>query len=853
MSINYKIAHNAISCSLKLTRVAQFIVFSFVSVQVAFADTDDVQFNSDFLRSAIDVSNYSRGNPVPQGQYHVDLYVNDKWKGRGEVKFENDKSNTLVARPCFTLKLVSMLGIDIDKIDPEMRQLLKNDDSCVRINDISPDLTAYYDVTSQRINVQAPQIWQLSQVRGYVNPELWDNGIPAATLQYDYNAWHADMSGSDAISSQYLSLMGGLNWDAWRLRYRGIFNWNNDKGWQYDSTSTYLERGIIPLRSKLVMGDSTTDGQVFDSVGFRGVMLTSDDRMYEDSQRGYAPVITGVANTNALVSVSQRGVRIYQSTVPPGAFRIDDLYPNGTGGDLLVTVKEADGSEHSFTVTYASIAELLRPGTSRYSLMAGRYRNSSINEKPQIAMGTFRHGFTNLLTTYTGAIGGEDYQSVAGGVALNTPVGALSADITHARTTLADNSKREGQSIRFSFAKILPVVDTNITLASYRYSSSGYYDIDDAMLMRDLERTNKGAYSSSINRKNRLQLSATQTISDTLGSINISASTQDYWNKSGRDTEYQLGYTNAFKWFNFNLNASRTRDLVKDKWDNKIAIGISLPLGNSARSAYLSSTYVQESGHRGLQNSIAGTSGENRQYNWSAFANQDHYDHSSSKTTGGASGNWTSPWTTLGGNFSAGQGYQQYGMNLSGGAVAWQNGIVLTPIMGDTMAVIEAEHAGGAKVANNSSLSLNRSGNAAVPYLSPYRQNTIELDPKGLSNDVSLDVTSQNSVPTAGAVVLMKYATDKGYSVLFTLQHGDESLPFGADVVDERGNTVGYIAQGGQSFARVKNLSGTLRVKWGSAVGQQCQFSYRLSEQKSANTGDLRRADAVCQSLRSEK
>lgn len=54
--------------------------------------------------------------------------------------------------------------------------------------------------------------------------------------------------------------------------------------------------------------------------------------------------------------------------------------------------------------------------------------------------------------------------------------------------------------------------------------------------MRDLERTNKGAYSSSINRKNRLQLSATQTISETLGSINLSASTQDYWNKSGRDT-----------------------------------------------------------------------------------------------------------------------------------------------------------------------------------------------------------------------------------------------------------------------------------------------------------------------------
>lgn len=846
MSISYRIAHNAICCSLILTRITQFAVISFFSVQMALAETDDVQFNSDFLRSAIDVSSYSRGNPVPQGQYNVDLYMNDQWRGRGEVKFENDKSNSVIARPCFTLQLISVLGIDIDRIDQITRQLLKSDNTCVRMGDISSDLTAYYDVTTQRINVQAPQTWLLRQVRGYVNPELWDNGIPAATLQYDYNAWHAEMSGTDSTSSQYLGLMGGLNWDAWRLRYRGIFNWNEDKGWQYDSTSTYLERGIIPLRSKLIMGDSTTDGQVFDSVGFRGVMLTSDDRMYEDSQRGYAPVITGVANTNALVSVSQRGVRIYQMTVPPGAFRIDDLYPNGTGGDLLVTIKEADGSEHRFTVTYASVAELLRPGTSRYSLMAGRYRNSSVNEKPQIAMATFRHGFTNLLTTYTGAIGGENYQSVAGGVALNTPAGALSADITHARTTLADDRKREGQSIRSSFTKILPVVDTNITLASYRYSSAGYYDIDDAMLMRDLARANKGVYSRSINRKNRLQFSATQTLSDTLGSINISASAQDYWNKSGRDTEYQLGYSNAFKWFNFNLNASRTRDLVKDKWDNKIAVGISLPLGNSARSAYLSTTYVQERGHRGVQNAIAGTSGENRQYNWSAFANQDHYDRSS-KTTGGASANWNSPWTSMGGNFSAGQGYQQYGMNLSGGVVAWQNGVVLTPIMGDTMAVIEAEHAGGAKVANNNSLSLNSKGNAAVPYLSPYRQNTIELDPKGLSNDISLDVTSQNSVPTAGAVVLMKYATDRGYSVLFTLRHAGGVLPFGADVLDERGNNVGYIAQGGQSFARVRELAGKLRVKWGNAVGQECQFSYRLSEQKNTDAAGLRRADAVCQ------
>lgn len=846
MNRNGKILNNIITPVTSLTTIAQFVLFTLAYSSSVFADNnDDIQFNSAFLRSAVDVNAYAQGNPVPPGNHTVELYINEKWKGRADILFAQKTPHDTVARPCFTLKLLALLGIDIAHLTPEGIAQLKGDNGCVDITRLAKGLTADYDVNTQQLNVQAPQIYLLHNARGYVSPELWDNGIPAATLQYDYNAWHSEMSHSDSMSTQYLGLRGGINWDVWRLRYRGTFNWNKDQGWHYDNTSTYLERAIVAWRSKLVMGESTTDGQVFDSVGFRGVMLMSDDRMYEDSQRGYAPVINGIANTNALVRVSQRGVRIYETTVPPGPFMIDDLYPTGTGGDLLVTVKEADGSERSFTVTYASIAELLRPGVTRYTLMGGRYHNSTVNEEPQIAMGTLRHGFTNLITGYTGVLGGENYQSIAGGIALNTPVGAFSSDITHARSTLRNDVKQEGQSLRFAFAKILPVVNTNVTLASYRYSSSGYYDIDDAMLMRSGEWGYPDSYADTLNRKNRIQLSASQNISETLGSINISASTQDYWNRDGRDTEYQVGYTNNFRRFNLNINASRTRDLVNDRWDNKIAIGISLPLGSSAQAMYLNSTYVQERNHHGVQNAVAGTAGENRQYNYSAFANVDRYDDNGTKTTGGVSGNWTSPWTSVGGSYSAGNGYQQYGMNLSGGAIAYRDGVVLAPIMGDTMAIIEAEHASGAKITNNTSLSLDGRGKAAVPYLTPYRQNTIELDPKGLSNDVSLDVTSQNSVPTSGAVVLMKYKTDIGHSVLFNVSHAGEELPFGAPLLDENNNTVGYIAQGGQSFARVKNEKGTLRVQWGKGSQQQCLIRYQLPT--TPNGDALRQRDVVCQ------
>ncbi len=86
---------------------------------------------------------------------------------------------------------------------------------------------------------------------------------------------------------------------------------------------------------------------IFDSVPFRGAQLASDDDMLPDSLRGYAPVIRGIARTNAQVIVKQNGYTIYQSYVSPGAFEIADMYPTGSSGDFDVTIKEADGSEQT--------------------------------------------------------------------------------------------------------------------------------------------------------------------------------------------------------------------------------------------------------------------------------------------------------------------------------------------------------------------------------------------------------------------------------------------------------------------------------------------------------------------------
>ncbi|RAY51245.1 fimbrial protein, partial [Enterobacter hormaechei subsp. oharae] len=50
---------------------------------------------------------------------------------------------------------------------------------------------------------------------------------------------------------------------------------------------------------------------------------------------------------------------------------------------------------------------------------------------------------------------------------------------THARSQLADDSRHEGQSLRFLYAKSLNGFGTNFQLLGYRYSTKGFYTLDD--------------------------------------------------------------------------------------------------------------------------------------------------------------------------------------------------------------------------------------------------------------------------------------------------------------------------------------------------------------------------------------
>lgn len=93
--------------------------------------------------------------------------------------------------------------------------------------------------------------------------------------------------------------------------------------------------------------------------------------MLPPNLRGYAPEVSGIARTNAKVTVSQQGRVIYQTTVASGPFRIQDLN-SSISGRLDVRVEEQDGTEQTFQVDTATIPYLTRPGTVRYKTTVGQ-------------------------------------------------------------------------------------------------------------------------------------------------------------------------------------------------------------------------------------------------------------------------------------------------------------------------------------------------------------------------------------------------------------------------------------------------------------------------------------------------
>ncbi|MBX9347397.1 fimbria/pilus outer membrane usher protein [Chromobacterium piscinae] len=836
------------------------LIFGLFGGQAALADTSaaenaalgDVQFNPVFINQnsngkKVDLSRFNQMGGAFPGNYRADVYANSVWIGRRDVQMKELAEGKVLA--CFNRAMMDELGVDFTKVGNAAGVPGRDEPArCVDIATVVPGAFSSFNSSDLRLDVSIPQKYMRAQARGYVAPEYWDAGAPfAGFLNYNANGYRYDNGAAGKSTQYYFGANAGLNIGLWRFRYNGSLTQQDSGNGQsqrnYQGASAYTQRDVTDWHSVLTLGDYFTPSDMFSSVPFRGVQLSSDDRMLPESMQGYAPVVRGVAETNAKVSIRQNGNLIYENVVPPGEFSIDDLYNTGFSGDLEVTVTEADGRVRKFVVPYAAVPQLLREGQSRYAITAAQWRDNSLNKRPDFVQATYQRGISNSLTLYGGLIAADHYQSALFGSGVNTPLGALALDVTQswARNLPynASAANMQGQSYRVTYSKLMESTRTNFTVAAYRFSTDGYLELRD--------------YANLINQvgvvyraKNKFQLNADQPLGEGRGQLFFTGSTQDYWNQKGRDLTYQLGYSNSFKSVSLNLSAGRTQDST-GRIVNQYMLSLSMPLGREPYSPLLSTSVSGSSDRSGnAQVNLSGTTGELRNLSYNVYASGNRSSAGANSSGGGGSVQYATSVATLTAGASSSGGNSQANAGISGALVFHPGGVTAAQSLGESFAVVEAPGAEGAAVSNTNGVRVNKNGYAVVSSLMPYRRNEITLDPKGMDQDVELQETSVQDAPRAGAIVMLKFNTQQGKPVIVTLKRPDGShLPVGA-TVSGGDDFLTMVGQGGRAFLR--GVEGKpLTASWGSDAGQQCRFSYQLPQK----TGDAAymRTDAVCEPL----
>ncbi|HET8899484.1 MAG TPA: fimbria/pilus outer membrane usher protein, partial [Rhodanobacteraceae bacterium] len=492
-------------------------------------------------------------------------------------------------------------------------------------------------------------------------------------------------------------------------------------------------------------------------------------------------------------------------------------------------------------------------------------------------------------TGYAGVVGSQGYAAVLLGSALNTRYGAFAMDVTAAHTRIPGMDSMSGQSVRLSYSKTMAQTGTTLTVAAYRYSTSGYLTLGDAARARDYARrglpvfaSGRPVYPQTINgvpvsdlltpaqqaalagddyrdylvpsgvdrQRNNFSITLSQRLGLRGGSLYVNGSARDYWNRNSTDTQFQVGYNNSFGRVSYNVSASRERDPF-GRSDNRYMANVTIPLGNGSHAPILTGGLSRDSnGGMQEQATLSGTAGVDDRFSYGATASHDSGDDATG-STGSINAGYRGSYAQLNAGFGAGSGYSQSSLNVAGGIVAHPGGVTFGQSLGDTVAIVQAPDAAGARIGNAAGLRVNHAGYALVPYVTPYVINTIDIDPTGLSLDVQLDNTSAQVVPRAGAVVMVKFKSESGRFVLIQAHLADgKTLPFGAEVTDDQNQTIGVVGQAGRIMMRTSREAGRLSVQWQDQdVTRTCSLPYQLKtrEKGKRGIGAIEQIDATCE------
>lgn len=805
-----------------LKKSAASVLFSLLA-----GNAGAVDFNTDVLDSVdkenIDFSRFSHSGYVMPGQYQLQLQLNDQGIGASsflvdiyEAENSDVSDKNYLPRVCITPEIVGIMGLTAKSLK---KVSYWHNGQCADFSQLS-GVQIRPDIAQGYLYINMPQAWLEYSDASWLPPSRWDDGIPGVLFDYNINANATKSHQAQEMQSVGYNGTLGANYGAWRLRadYQGSYNHaagaEQKNQSQFDWNRFYMYRAISAWRANLTLGENNINSDIFSTWRYTGLGLSSDDRMLPPKLRGYAPQISGIADTNARVVVSQQGRIVYDSTVPAGPFTIQDL-DGSLRGRLDVEIIEQNGQKKTFQVDTAFVPYLTRPGQVRFKLMSGRSLTYGHHtEGPVFVSGEASWGISNSWSLYGGSIVAGDYNSLAIGLGRDMfQLGTISSDVTQSVANIPGEDIKQGKSWRVSYSKRFEDANADITFAGYRFSERNYMTMQqylDGRYRNDFTGQEKESYTATLNKN----------FADMQTSVGLQYSHQTYWNRKTSDY-YTLSVNRYFDIDNFKnvsigLTASRSQYQGRD--NDSVFLRLSIPLGTGTVSysgSMNNERYSQQVGYsdtlnKGLDNySInAGLNSGGGRSTQSQFSG--YYTHNS-------------PVANLSGNASfVDKGYISFGLTATGGMTITAEGAALHAggMNGDTRLMVDTDGIGNVPIDGGRVLT-NRWGIGVVTDVSSYYRNSTSVDLNKLPDDMEATRSVVESVLTEGAIGYREFKVLKGVRLFAVVRLLDGSFPpFGASVTNAKGRELGMMADSGLVWLTGVTPGETLNIGWDGRV--QC-------------------------------
>jgi outer membrane usher protein len=602
-----------------------------------------------------------------------------------------------------------------------------------------------------------------------------------------------DLTGTRAAASldSYGGLIEGVAFNRWGSAVTGVALRDDQSALETTRTETYFEKDLPSSMGSLVLGDTTSsDGGWSRSARYGGIRFARDFELRPGYITFPIPSLSGSAALPSVVDVLVNNQRqVSGQPVAAGPFTLNNI-PLVTGaGDINLVVRDLRGVETVFTQSFYTAPHLLEAGLSDFSLEAGRLRYNfgveSNDYGPAFAAGTYRYGLSQAFTGETRIEAQKDRS--AGGIEIDGLIGTYASF-----RAAASESVASGEYGGHDLLGLERITQFGAVSVQWDHFDSGYVAF---AALPDESRPHEqitGGFGMKLSA--RLSAAANYT-------------SQSSWNAARfRSTSVNVSLSLPG---NVYISTYAIKRLDTDAgWSG--AINLLVALGHLRTAT--ASIERDQTGHLLDTAEVQQSAPQGPGLGWSVRTSNDPTQRLQSGLT----------LNTNDGTFTAdlNEGKNTDAVRLgASGSIGLLEGLPFaTRSIGEgSFAVVKVGDLADVQVyrSNQVVATTNSRGLALVPFLLPYQENQITIDPEKLPLDAEIHAVKVLPVPYARSGLFVKFDVARSRSALVILRQSlGTPVPAGARVTigDNPGEFI--VALRGEVYLTGVRDKNSLAVHW---------------------------------------